>query len=582
MLRISCAVALILAAVMPGKPSMQTATAPAPTPRTQGASPAGAPRPGLPPRDTSDTKPASGTIRGRVFAADTNAPLRRAQVLLAAGQLGVRRFATTDADGRYEFVEVAEGRYTITASKGSYVALQYGQRRAFEPGRPVALAEGQDLSQVDFALPRGSVITGRITDEFGEPLAGAFVQVQRYQYGPSGQRQLTFGGGSGLVVTNDLGEFRAYGLMPGEYVVSGMLRQPMSPQGGNPNDANEGFAPTFYPGTANAAEAELVRVELAQETSIHLTLLAGRMARVSGVVIDSVGKPLAGVRLMVRTAPGAGSMMTSNISTTGADGSFSLNNVPPGEYYLDVAGERRSDAPPEAASVPLTVVNQDITNLRVVTGPAATVSGVVVFEGDSPRRGVLSGLSVVTRSADVQNPGPMLLTFGDEGRVDEDRRFQLRGIGNVFFRAINLGPWTLKRVTLDGEDITDTPYPLRTSENVQSLRVLLTDRVADVSGAVTDARGQTVKEFVVVIQPAREMEPAILQRFLQTARPDQDGRFGARALPPGEYIATAVEVLEQGREWDPDYRPRLRDAGRRFSIKEGESVDLDLKLASGV
>src|SRR6185503_1519465 len=153
-------IVLILTLMMPAGVAAQTA-------------PGGTPRPGLPPRDTPLAKPAAtGKIRGRVLAVDTNAPLRRAQVTLLAGQLGVRRFTTTDADGRYEFADVAEGRYTVTAGKGGYVTLQYGQRRAFEPGRQVSVADGQDLTQVDIALPRGSVITGRITDEFGEPIAG--------------------------------------------------------------------------------------------------------------------------------------------------------------------------------------------------------------------------------------------------------------------------------------------------------------------------------------------------------------------------------------------------------------------------
>jgi protocatechuate 3,4-dioxygenase beta subunit len=461
------------------------------------------------------------------------------------------------------------------------VTLQYGQRRAFEPGTPLAVAVGQDVSQVDFALPRGSVITGRITDEFGEPVAGAFVVVQRYQYGPNGQRQLTFGGGTGLVVTNDLGEFRAYGLVPGEYIVSGSLRQATSARGSNPNDVTDGFVPTFYPGTTNAADAELVRVELAQETPIQIALLSGRLARVTGVVVDSMGRPVAGMRVAVRTSSGTGSVTMTNISTTGGDGSFLIANVSPGEHYLDVAGERRGDRPAEAASIPLTVATQDITNLRVVTGSPAMVSGTVVFEGDSPRRGVLSGLAIVARPADMTT-GPLLLAFGEDGRVDETGRFQLQTMGNVFFRAINLGPWTLKQVTLAGEDITDAASALRLSETVQALRLVLTDRVTDVSGDVTNARGQAVKDFVVVIQPVREMEPIGLQRFLQTVRPDQGGRFRARALPPGEYIATAVESLEQGREWDPDYRPMLRDAGERFSIKEGESLKLSLKLAQGL
>jgi len=127
-------IVLILTLMMPAGVAAQTA-------------PGGTPRPGLPPRDTPLAKPAAtGKIRGRVLAVDTNAPLRRAQVTLLAGQLGVRRFTTTDADGRYEFADVAEGRYTVTAGKGGYVTLQYGQRRAFEPGRQVSVADGTELA----------------------------------------------------------------------------------------------------------------------------------------------------------------------------------------------------------------------------------------------------------------------------------------------------------------------------------------------------------------------------------------------------------------------------------------------------
>jgi protocatechuate 3,4-dioxygenase beta subunit len=513
-----------------------------------------------------------------VWAADTNAPLRRAQVTLLAGQLGVRRFTTTDAEGRYEFADVAEGRYTVTAGKGGYVTLQYGQRRAFEPGRQVAVADGQDLAQVDIALPRGSVITGRITDEFGEPIAGAQVEVRRYQYTPGGQRTLTFaGGGSGFIQTDDRGEFRAYGLMPGEYVVSGTVRQPFAAQA-NATDATEGYAPTYYPGTPNPAEAELLTLGLAQETSIQLTLQAARMARISGTVTDSQGKPLRDGRVMARSASGD-AVMVSRSSGVAADGAFTLTNVPAGDHYLDVVTQTRTpDSLPETASVQVLVSNQDIVGLRITTVPAGTVSGVVVFEGESPRGGVLGGLTVRTEPADLQRSGPFL-GFDTLGRVREDGRFELRGTGRVFFRPINQGPWMLKRVTLGGDDITDTPYDLTGGASVEGLRVVLTDRLTDVSGVVKDGRAQPLKEFVVVVQPAADVPANTLQRFLRTARPDQDGKFGLRGIPPAEYIATAVEALEQGGEWNPEYRIRLRDAGRRFSVKEGESIQLDLELA---
>jgi hypothetical protein len=151
----------------------------------------------------------------------------------------------------------------------------------------------------------------------------------------------------------------------------------------------------------------------------------------------------------------------------------------------------------------------------------------------------------------------------------------------VLFRAINVPNWMVKSVTLDGEDVTDVPYELANGDVIDSLRVVLTDKLTDVSGGVTGERSQSIKDYVVVVQPEEPKPAQIATRYIQTARPDQDGRFRVRRIPPGRYVATAVDALEQGREWDPDYQPKLREAGKAFSIKEGESIVLDLKL-SGV
>ena len=106
--------------------------------------PASAQRPGLPVRDAS-RPPATGTarIRGRVLLPETGAPLRRALVTLISPEGGIRRVVTTDAQGRYEFADLPGGRYNLSASKGGFVTLQYGQRRPFELGRPVNIADDQ-------------------------------------------------------------------------------------------------------------------------------------------------------------------------------------------------------------------------------------------------------------------------------------------------------------------------------------------------------------------------------------------------------------------------------------------------------
>ena len=189
----------------------------------------------------------------------------------------------------------------VMAQKGSYVNLQYGQQRPFEPGKPLEILDGQTVEKVDFSLPKGGVITGRILDEFGEPLADAQVAAQRYQ-NVGGRRRLVPAGRNAM--TNDIGEFRLFAIPPGQYYLSATLRN-MGPIGDT--DDRSGYAPTYFPGTPNMAEAQKVTVGLGQMVSdINMALIQTRTARVTGVAVDSQGRPLMG---MVMTVPRGDSMM---------------------------------------------------------------------------------------------------------------------------------------------------------------------------------------------------------------------------------------------------------------------------------
>src|SRR5687768_2333586 len=281
-----------------------------------------------PPRDTA--KPVltgTGTIRGRVVAAVTNTPLHRAQVMLRwAENPDMPRVAQTDAQGRYEFVELPAGKFSLDASIPGYIALQYGQRRPFEAGTAIPLRDAETATAIDFALPRGSVIAGRVTDERGQPVVQAQVQVRRFQYRENGQRSLA---PVRNTTTDDRGDFRVFGLMPGEYIVDGSVRNGANLPGvaTNPNETFDGFQPTFYPGTPNAAEAQPISLAIAEEANVQFALTPSKLVRVTGAVRDSQGRPLYPAEVamwtkfgdMYSVAPGG-----STSSLTSADGSFAF------------------------------------------------------------------------------------------------------------------------------------------------------------------------------------------------------------------------------------------------------------------
>src|SRR5689334_10701263 len=204
-------------------------------------------------------------MRGQIVAADNGSPIRRAQVRVTSPDAREGRLATTDSQGRFEIKELPAGRYTLTASKGGFVSLQYGQRRPSESGTPLELGDGQTIEKISIGLPRGSVLGGRITDEFGEPVANASVVAWRFAYS-AGTRRLMPAGQNARDTTDDLGQFRLFGLPPGDYYVSATLRTG-GPEVTDPMGEISGYANTYFPGTPNVAEATRVTLAVSQENT---------------------------------------------------------------------------------------------------------------------------------------------------------------------------------------------------------------------------------------------------------------------------------------------------------------------------
>jgi hypothetical protein len=548
-----------------------------------------------PPRDRP-TQAATGTgrIRGRVVAADTGAPLRRAQVRLASWELRVFRTVSTDAQGRFDVTDLPAGSYGLTVTRNGYASLQFGQQRPFEGGRVLELANGQLMDRVDFALPRGSVITGRVTDQLGEPVAGIYMEAMRYHFRPDGERQLmgTSTGEMSTMVTNDLGEFRVSGLMPGTYVLRanpddggmrGILRD--SEPGPQAIGESYGYATTFYPGTLSAEQAEPITVGAGDVASASFVLSTARLTRVSGMIRDSQGRPVTGGRLELqsRTPTSAWGMTGPQI---GADGRFSIANVPPGDYSIEVApmsGGLRPTAGPEfdeVASVPFTAAGQDITDLIITTAPGATLTGRVIFEGMSkaPRP------DRVAANAPDHRTNVVYRRSDDNGAIDAAGRFQLRGIiGRAIFvtgfkNYETKLEWSIKSVMLNGADITDIPIDIPSVGEIRGIEITLTDTPPLLSGTVTNARREAVNDYVVVILPERLREGVLPGRFTRTARPNQQGRYEIRGLPAGDYLGVAVSAFEFGNEWDPAFRKHVEPRAKRFRLNHSQTATLDLQL----
>jgi protocatechuate 3,4-dioxygenase beta subunit len=531
------------------------------------------------PNAAADQPPGTATLRGHVYDAASGQPLRKAQVRIVqqmdapAGPVFVggreNRMATTDAQGAYEFKEVRAGRYTLMANKGSFVSMQYGQTRPTEPGKPIQILDNQTIERVDFSLPHGGIITGRILDEYGEPLSDVMVAPQRFQY-VQGQRRLTAAGRT--VNTDDLGEFRIFGVPPGQYYLQATWRGENFMGPPNPNEQRTSYAPLFFPGTLEVSQAQRLTVGVGSEISdVVMTMKPVKAVRVSGTIVDSLGRPMNGMLMISQSFP-FGFMTGSPVRP---DGTFTLTSLAPGEYTI--TAQQMGNPESEVATTKLTVGSEDITGVQLVGAKPVAVRGRVLVDP-------AAASSLPPRLMLQAFPAQMMPMFGPRvpAAVQDDMTFELKSPPGLY--RLNLMPagmgWAIRSVRLSATDVTDSGFEIKTNEEISGLEVELTNKLTTIAGLVTNARGAAVKDYTTIVFAQDSARWTGNTRYQGSGRPDQDGRFKISGLPAGEYYIIALDRLESGEAGDPEFLERIRTKASRLSLNEGETKTIDLRVNS--
>ena len=565
-------------ALIAGLPSADIAVAGAQTVMQGPQGPQGR---GMPRDQPPGERKGTATIRGRVTALDTGRPLRRARINVNAPELQETRNVSTGSDGRFEITNLPSGNYSVSVVRGGYLRLGYGQKRPGDPPGRVEVADGQVVSDVNFVLPRMSVISGRVFDEVGEPIAGVTITAQQMRF-YEGRRKLVPLGG--IATTDDTGQYRLLNLEPGEYYVLTNARETWESDG-QPKETLA-FVPTYFPSAPNVAGAQRIKVAAGQDASAtDISLIAGRVVKISGTAHTSQGTPAVGQTVglgqSLRSPTGFMSMWSMDSAKVGADGSFSLRNVPPGEYNLNVRVPAAGDTPAESATLTLSVGATDIEGVVLTTGAGGSVSGRLVFDGNVAPPQPATQFRVVARPVNRENQNTGGAT-PDNGRVRPDWSFALTAVmGASRLGMATLPPgWAVKSIDAQGRDLTDAPAEFNGGEKYEDVVITLTNRFPTLAGTTTDRKGAPAEAMVIVFADdhAKWAEDA---RMVRTVRSDKAGTFRLTAMPPGEYLAVALEYVLDGDWNDPQFLESLREAASRVTLREGEAGTAALQVKPG-
>ena len=340
-------------------------------------------------------------LEGTVYDANTGAPLAKARIsMYGIGSRSRDRLAvTTDADGRFLFSKVEPGQYRLSAGRNRYATQSYGAEAPGRPGTPLTIAPGTYVKDIAFKLLPAAVVTGRVVDEDGEPAVYVQVQTLKYRYIGS-RRELTPTGPA--ATTNDLGEYRLFGVSPGKYYVAATYRERFSREsmmGMSAVEQDSTYPTVYYPGVLDVSQTAPIVLRAGEErSSVDFSLMRVRAVRVKGKVVTGAGVAApAGttVNLMPKDAKSFTGMFHRFNSVDRRTGTFEMKGVQPGSYVLTAMTRRGRER--LYARQDIEVGGTNVEGVVLVLGPGIKLSGSVELEGEAPAGVALENMRVYTQ-----------------------------------------------------------------------------------------------------------------------------------------------------------------------------------------
>ena len=514
----------------------------------------------------SNVKPSDlCSVEGVAVKSTTGEGLKRVTVQLNPLDGSQQSYSTlTETNGRFIIRDIIPGRYGIYASGEGYMeeAREKGQRRT--QLSILDLTPGKNVTGIAFRLVPPGVVTGTVYDEDGDPVTSAQVRALRV-VGPAGHRQV---GEAGLGQTNDLGEYRIWGLQPGKYLLAATYQPPQL----NPGHlADDVYLPTFHPSTPDLSQATVIEVDPGTETSgIDLDLRQAHAVVVRGrVMVDSPVKSLRGiyVSLMPRGSEGNYSLSNYGNSVENESGDFEIRGVPPGPYNLSAYwndGRRQL-----YGRVPVEVSSANLDGINFVLATPMTLAGRVRVEGGDQFDFTRLGLWLLSIDKAMGSGGARIKpdgTFLIENAYDGNYRLRIAGFPEEYY---------VKSAREGGSDVLESGLTISRSQPPSRLEIVLSPDGGRVDGTVLKEQAPVSAALVVLVPdpPHRDRDEMYSMKIT-----DGFGRFSMLGLPPGDFKLFAWESVQGTNYNDPDFFQAFEGRGSRVHIEERQTQPVQLEV----
>ncbi len=539
-----------------------------------------------------------GSITGRVMGEDGQPsvgqrvnlmPMKRTQ------QGGNFPAMTTDDKGEFKFTNIEVGLYSVLSSAPGFIAESKDTNGGVKIGEDVTLQ-----------LKKGGVITGRVTNAYGEPMVGAMVGATMLHDEEGEAVQAT---GNRVVVTDDRGAYRLYGLRAGSYIVLVKDNVSFSFQ----SDSKE--LDIYYPSSTRDAAQEVTVQPSAEISGIDIRYSVQYGNSVSGNVVTASTETDARAFTMVElySASNGSPVNSDNIRPGAGNRGFSIAAVPDGEYELiatmQALGNSTSRATLRSNPMKVTVKGNDISGLTLKLLPQAGIAGKVTvekFAGDKStcqinRTGWLEEINLNAARQEVAGVALVPLRGAAfRGMAPETN-------GEFAFKDLSIGEfrlgwklptdfWYAKSLTAPAPkttkaaakpiDLAKSGINLGSGQYLTNVNLALAEGAAAVQGKINAEAGKSLPgKMNVYLIPVALTDADNLLRY--ESFQSVDGSYNFKNLQPGNYWIVARTKVESDKLkfTDQVFRTSLRKqaeaANNKIELKPCQQAkDFNLTFTS--
>jgi hypothetical protein len=473
--------------------------------------------------------------------------------------------AITDSDGNYRINNLPPGTYYVIPMSPLFVLTD--SNPVNQMGTPLLLSEGENVDDINFAMERGCVITGRVTEPDGRP-----VIEQRVSVVPADQpNPRPFYAARIMFQTDDRGVYRMFGLRAGRYKVA--VGQTDDGFIGGSSGSRTGYQTAFYANATSADQAKIV--ELAEgDQATKIDIVVSRTLpgfAVNGMIVNGETNALVNNAYVGLQRKNDG--RNSSFPITGVSnqkGEFRLENVPPGTYSVFLSGQLDTDMRAEPLEVQ--VVDQEVAGLVVRTSRVATVSGTAVIEGtnDPAAMARLRQLRIYAWVQTAGNSGGARPSL-----ISADGSFRLTGLpagmANFETSTLDYSQQTgllMLRIERDGVVVPRGEFEIKAGEQISGVRIVFSYGSGSVRGTVSFENGPPAPGLRFF---ARLAKPGDNEAHFQQREVDTRGRFLIEGVSPGTYDLQVTAVNSGAR----DRRP---SATQSVTVAEGAVSEVVISI----